>query len=89
MAEKPEDEVQRTIELVDKGRKVALWQELMESSRLISQYGKLAAIALVGRGVTTAAAGEILAKEQKLSNKFFELLIQKEREALLKRFKWA
>jgi ATP-dependent Lhr-like helicase len=89
MVEKPEEEVQRAIDLAEKGRRVALWQELLESAKLISQYGKLAAIALVGRGVTSAAAREILAKEQKLSNKFFELLLQKEREALLKRFKWA
>jgi len=89
MAEKPEEEVQRAIELAGKGRKIALWQELLESAKLISQYGKLAAIALVGRGVTPTTAREILAKEQKLSNKFFELLLQKEREALLKRFKWA
>jgi ATP-dependent Lhr-like helicase len=89
MVEKLEEEVQRAIELAGKGRKIALWQELLGSAKLISQYGKLAAIALVGRGVTPAAAREILAKEQKMSNKFFELLLQKERAALLKRFKWA
>jgi ATP-dependent Lhr-like helicase len=89
MAEAPEEEVRRTVELAEKGRKVALWEELLESSKLISQYGKPAAVALVGRGVTSAAAREILAKEQKMSNRFIELLLQKEREALLKRFSWA
>jgi ATP-dependent Lhr-like helicase len=89
MVEKPEDEVRRTIESLERGKKTSTWQELLESSKLISQYGKLAAVALVGRGVTPAAARDILSKEQKLSNRFFELLLQREREALLKRFKWA
>lgn len=87
MAEKPEEEVQRALELAGRGRKVALWEELSESAKLISEYGKLAALTLAGRGVTFAAARDILAKERKMSNKFFELLIQKEREALFRRFR--
>ncbi len=88
MVEKSGEEVQRAIELVDRGRKITLWQELLESAKLISQHGKLAALALVGRGVTPAGARDILAKEPKFSNKFLELLLRKEREALLKRFRW-
>jgi ATP-dependent Lhr-like helicase len=89
VVEKSAEEVQWTIELLERGRKSPTWQELQESAKLIGQYGKLAALALVGRGVTPAAAGEILAKEQKLSSKFLELLLRKEREALFRRFRWA
>ncbi|MDI6642884.1 MAG: DEAD/DEAH box helicase [Candidatus Hodarchaeaceae archaeon] len=89
MVEESKEEVRRAIELVDRGRKVPLWQELLESAKLISQYGKPAALALVGRDITPAVAREILAEEPKFSNKFLELLLRKEREALFKRFKWA
>ncbi len=89
MTEKSEEEVQRAIELSEKGRTVALWRTLQESAKLISRYGKTAALALVGRGITPAAAGDILSREPKFSNKFIELLLRKERDALLKRFRWA
>jgi len=46
-------------------------------------------VALVGRGVTPEAAKEILEGEKKLSGKFLELILGKEREALLRRFRWA
>jgi len=89
MVETPAEEVQRAIELFERGRRGSTWRELQESAKLISQHGKLAALALVGRGVTPAVAREILAKEQKLSSKFLELLLRKEREALFRRFGWA
>jgi len=89
MIEKPAEEVRRAIELLERGRKSPTWRGLQESAKLINLYGKLAALALVGRGVTPAAAREILAKEQKLSSKFLELLLRKEREALFRRFRWA
>jgi ATP-dependent Lhr-like helicase len=89
MVETPAEEVQRAIELFERGRRGSTWRELQESAKLISQHGKLAALALVGRGVTPTVAREILAKEQKLSSKFLELLLRKEREALFRRFGWA
>ena len=89
MVEAPAEEVRRAIELFERGRRNSTWIEIQKNANLIAQYGKLAALALVGRGVTQVAAGEILAKEQKLSSKFIELLIRKEREALFRRFKWA
>ncbi|MFH1821571.1 MAG: DEAD/DEAH box helicase [Methanobacteriota archaeon] len=88
MAEESEDEVRRAIELANRGREVALWQEILGSSKLISQYGKTAALGLASRGLKPSAVGEILAKEPKFSNKFLELILKKEREALFKRFKW-
>jgi len=89
MVETPAEEVQRAIELFERGRRGSTWRELQESAKFIGQHGKLAALARVGRGVTPAVAREILAKEQKLSSKFLELLLRKEREALFRRFGWA
>ncbi len=88
MVDESEDEVRRAIELVGRGRSVAAWHEILETSKLISGHGKLAAIALSSRGITTSAAKEILSKEPKFSNRFLELILRREREALFKRFKW-
>jgi rRNA processing protein Krr1/Pno1 len=44
-------------------------------------------VALVGRGVKPEDAKEILEGEKKLSGKFLELILNKEREALLWRFR--
>ncbi len=87
MAEESKEEVQRAIELVARSRKVPLWQGMLESAKLISQYGRPAALALAGRGIAPTSAKEILAKEPKFSNKFLELVLRKEREALFKRFR--
>ncbi len=87
MVEESKEEIQRALELVERGRKVPLWHELLESAKLISQYGKTAALALVGRSITPGVAKEILADEPKFSNKFLELVLRKEREALFRRFK--
>jgi ATP-dependent Lhr-like helicase len=88
MVEEPESEVRRAIELVERGREVALWNEITESAKLISQYGKIAALGLAGRGLTISAVREIIAKEPRFSNRFLELVLKKEREAMFKRFKW-
>jgi len=93
MVEETPEEVQRVLSLLERlptsGKRNELWKEVLETSRLISKHGKLAAVALVGRGVTPAAAKEILEGEKKLSGKFLELVLGKEREALLRRFRWA
>lgn len=86
MVEETVDEVQRALELPK--RKGKIWKSISDTSRLISRYGKLAAIALAGRGITPSAAEEILKKEKRLSGKFLELVLKKEREALLQKFKW-
>lgn len=86
MVEEPQEEVWRAIELFKKGRKTATWKKLVSSSKLIQRYGKPAAVALAGRGITPTAAAEILAKAPKLSEKFFELVVRKEQEATFKKF---
>ncbi|MGC8817366.1 MAG: DEAD/DEAH box helicase [Candidatus Hadarchaeum sp.] len=89
MVEEAEEEVRRAIELVERGREVALWKEMLESAKLIAQFGKLAALGLAGRGLTPAAVREILAKEPRFSNRFLELVLKKERELLFRKFKWS
>jgi len=89
MVEKSEEEVQRAIDLLKRGHKSRLWCEALESAKLISRRGRLAAMALAGRGVTPSAAREILEREQRLSSKFLEHVMKKEREALFRRFRWA
>lgn len=88
MVEETEEEVRRAMELVERGRDVALWKEVLESARLISQFGKVAALGLAGRGLTPAAVREILAREPKFTNQFLELVLKKERELLFRRFRW-
>ena len=88
MIEEPVGEVRRAIELLERGKKSAVWRELAKSAELVSREGKLAALALAGRGITLSAAREILEKERRLSDRFLELVLEKEREALFKRFKW-
>lgn len=88
MVEASEEEVRRALELVDRGRDVALWKEILESAKLISQFGKVAALGLAGRGLTPAVVREILAKEPKFSNQFLELVLKKERELLFRKFRW-
>ncbi len=86
MAEETSDEVRRALEFPK--RKGKIWKSILDTSKLISKHGRLAAVALAARGITPEAAKEILGKEKKLSGKFLELVLRKEREALLKRFKW-
>ncbi|MEM2111886.1 MAG: DEAD/DEAH box helicase [Candidatus Bathyarchaeia archaeon] len=74
-----------------KGEKLAkgeqrIQEEAEETAKLISNYGKSAAIALSGRRIKTSDAKEILSKESSISDKFFELIIEAEREALKRRF---
>lgn len=92
LVEREPQEVWRILELLDKtpekGRQSKAWREIEETSKLISRWGKVAAIALVSRGITPFEAAEILEEEDRLSDKFLELVLKKEREALLQRYKW-
>lgn len=88
MAEEHVDEVRWGAELADRGKITPGWKRIVENSKLISRYGKPAAVALVGRGVGPTAAEQILALEPKLTNRFFELVVRKERESVFRKFKW-
>ncbi|MBS7653752.1 MAG: DEAD/DEAH box helicase [Candidatus Bathyarchaeia archaeon] len=63
-----------------------LRDEAFETAKLVSKYGKAAAVALSGRRLRLSNVKEILAKESKITDEFFELIIEAEREALKRRF---
>jgi len=85
-------EEEKSLSLVDKkGEKLTKDEERLrayavESAGLIAKYGKLAAVALSARRVATKDLCELLQKESKLSDKFYELVMEAERKALGKRF---
>ena len=91
LIERGPEEVWRVLELLErspeKGKQSKVWKEVQETSKLISRYGKLAAIVLVGRGISPSEAGKILEEEDRLSDRLLELVLRKEREALLQRYK--
>ncbi len=78
--------------LVDKrGEKLTTSEEKMKkgalkTARLMSGYGKPAAVALSGRKLRVSDVEEILREEKTLSDRFFELVIEAERNALKRRF---
>ncbi len=86
MTEEPEEEVRRAAELAERGRENEVWRKVVESSRLLSKYGRIAALALAGRNLTPRAAEEILKKEREFSYSFLELVLRKEREEMLRRW---
>jgi len=63
-----------------------LLEQALETAELISRYGKAAAVGLAGRRLRTLDALGILLEEHKLSDRFFELVIEAERDALKRRF---
>ena len=78
--------------LVDKrGEKLTKTEEKMKdrvlkTAKLVSTYGKPAAVALSGRKLRVSDVREIFKEEQTLSNHFYELVIEAERNALKRRF---
>jgi len=56
------------------------------TAELIEKYGKVAAVALSARRVPTVDIAAVLEKEPKLSDRFYELVLEAERKALSKRF---
>ena len=86
---KEEEEVHSLVD--KKGEKLTkseekIKEQAMETAKLMSKYGKLAAVALVGRRLKTSDVEKILSEEKKFSDKFFELIIDAERNALKRRF---
>jgi len=57
-----------------------------ETSKLLSRYGKAAAVVLSGRNLKASDAKGILTKEGSLSDELFELVVEAERDALKRRF---
>jgi ATP-dependent Lhr-like helicase len=74
-----------------KGQKLTKDEERLraiavETAELIAKYGKAAAVALSARKVRSSDVAGVLAKEPKLTDKFYELVLEAERKSLSKRF---
>jgi len=59
----------------------------VETGLLVRKYGKAAVVALSARKVWASDAAGVLEKESKLSDRFYELVLEAERKALSKRFR--
>lgn len=86
---KEEDQIRSLVE--KRGEKLTkneqkLLEHALETAELVSRYGKPAALALAGRRVRTDDALRVLREEHVLSDRFFELVIEAERNALKRRF---
>ncbi len=85
-------EEERTFSLVDKkGEKLTKEEEKLrgyakDTAELIAKYGKLAAVALSARRVSTKDIAQILQTEPKFSDKFYEMVLEAERKAMSRRF---
>jgi ATP-dependent Lhr-like helicase len=63
-----------------------LHNQALQTAHLIEKYGKVAAIALSARRMQPTDVRAVLEKESKLNDRFYELVIEAEREAMSKRF---
>jgi len=78
--------------LLDKGGERLTKSEQQISSlaartaRLVSKYGKTAAVSLSGRNMQISDAEEILEKENRLSDNFYELITEAEKKSLKRKF---
>ena len=63
-----------------------LKERALKTAKIISKYGRLAAVALSGRRLNVDDCEKILSEESELSDRFFELIIEAERNALKRRF---
>jgi ATP-dependent Lhr-like helicase len=86
-------EEEKALPLIEKrGEKLGKNEEKMQvharqNAELIEKYGKAAAVALSARRVSAADVKAVLEKEPKLSDKFYELILEAERKVLSKRFR--
>ncbi len=62
-------------------------REAERTAELVERYGKAAVVALVGRNLTLKDAERILSQEPRLTPRFFELLMEAEKERLLQAFR--
>ncbi|MBS7633382.1 ATP-dependent helicase, partial [Candidatus Bathyarchaeota archaeon] len=85
-------EEEKALPIIEKrGAKLTKSEEKMrdhalETAQMIAKYGKRAAIALSARKIKPADIREALLKEPKLSDRFYELVLEAERKTFSKRF---
>ena len=65
-------------------QKINSW--VLRTSRLVSKYGKTAAVSLSGRNLQIRDSEEVLKKENTLTDHFFELIIEAEKKSLKRKF---
>ena len=84
-------EEEKALPLIEKKSHLTKDEEKLQlhakhTAELIEKYGKAAAVALSARRVYIADIADVLSKEPKLSDKFYELVMEAERKSLSKRF---
>jgi ATP-dependent Lhr-like helicase len=85
------EEEQTRVLVEKKGEKLTKseekWREqALRTAELLTAYGKPAAVALAGRKLRVSDVEGIFWQEKKLSDRFFELIVEAERNALKRRF---
>ena len=84
---------EKALPLIEKkGQKLAIAEEklqtqALQTAQLIAKYGKAAAVALSARKVRSSDVAGVLEKEPKLSDRFYELVLEAERKTLSNRFR--
>ena len=63
-----------------------LRKQALQTARLIAEYGKPAVVALCARKVQPSDVKEVLEKDSRLDDRFYELVLEAERKAISKRF---
>jgi ATP-dependent Lhr-like helicase len=63
-----------------------LRKQAVQTARLIADYGKPAVVALCARKVQPSDVKEVLEKDSRLDDRFYELVLEAERKAISKRF---
>ena len=64
-----------------------LMEKALETARLVEQYGKPAFVALCGKGLRVEDAKWVLGQEARLTERFYELVMEAERRSLMARFR--
>ena len=85
-------EEEKALPLIDKkGERLSkdeekLKTQALQTSELIAKYGKAAAVALSARRIQSSNVACVLEMEPKLTDRFYELVLEAERKVLSKRF---
>jgi ATP-dependent Lhr-like helicase len=84
---------ERAFPLIEKkGQKLSQTEKRLrawavETGTLLRKYGKVAVVALSARRVRSSDVESVLEKEPKISDRFYELVLEAERKALSKHFR--
>ncbi len=85
-------EEERALEMIEKKNakltqsEQRMHEQALQSAKLISKYGKAAAIALGARKIQNSDAVEILKEEPRVTDRFYELVLGAERKIISRRF---